>query len=162
MNKSVLIFVALVSIALFRPHPDVRAQDPPTVKVESTYDQTKDETTVEFRTLMLQETETPKVVLNISASYPGRKAKAPEDLIFVIQVLSTAGYRYPDTMTMRVSAEGRKLSDVLMINLDKRRADESYLESIGTRMQYDLFKQLLKLTSVQLELKDLKLSMGQP
>ncbi len=130
-------------------------------KVASKYDKSKDETTVEVRQLSLTGNETQKVVLSVSASYKGQKPKEPEDIIVIISVLSSGGYRYPDMMAMQVLIDGKKASDVLMLNLDKRKADDEYLETIGTRMKYDLFKRLLKASSAELQLQNLRLPLDE-
>jgi len=138
------------------------AQDPPeSGKVASKYDKSKDETTVEVRQLSLTGNETQKVVLSVSASYKGQKPKEPEDIIVIISVLSSGGYRYPDMMAMQVLIDGKKASDVLMLNLDKRKAEDEYLETIGTRMKYDLFKRLLKASSAELQLQNLRLPLDE-
>lgn len=124
-------------------------------KVKSTYDKTKDETTVEFRQLPLKGNDAQRVFLSVSASYKGQKPKQPEDVILIISVLSSDGYHYPDIMAMQVLVDGQKVSETPMLNLDKRRADNDYLETIGTRMKYSLFQKLLKSASAELRLANL-------
>ena len=126
-------------------------------KVDSRYDKGKDETTVEFSQLALRGNETQRIFLSVSASYKGQKPKEPDDVIVIVSVLSSGSYRYPDVMAMQVLVDGKKLSDVLMINLDKRKADDDYLETIGTRMKYDQFKRLLKASAAEFQLQDLRL-----
>jgi hypothetical protein len=130
---------------------------PDAVEINSTYDKKKNETEVKFTMLPLASNETQRVLLGMSASYKGQKPKAPEDVIFILQVLSSGSYRYPDAMAMQVVIEGKKVSDVLMVNFDKRRLDQDYLETIGTRMKYDLFQRLLKASSAELRLGSLAL-----
>jgi hypothetical protein len=138
------------------------AQDEPeSGKVTSKYDKSKDETTVEVRLLQLRGNETQKVVLSVSASYKGQKPKEPEDIIVIISVFSSGSYRYPDMMAMQVLIDGKKVSDVLMLNLDKRKSDDDYLETLGTRMKYNLFKRLLKAPSAELQLQNLRLPLDE-
>jgi hypothetical protein len=136
-------------------------QDQESAKVESKYDQGKDETTVEFGRLALRGNETQRVFLSVSASYQGQKPKEPNDVILIISVLSSGGYRYPDMMAMQVLVDGKKSSEVLMLNLDKRKAEEDYLETIGTRMKYGQFKRLFQAKSAELQLQNLKLPLDE-
>ena len=147
---------ALVSTMVGESKSKVQ-DDADAAKVNSRYDQKKDETEVEFRQLPLKGNDTQRIFLSVSASYKGQKPKRPEDVIFIVSVLSQQSYRYPDVLAMQVLIEGKKAGEVVMINLDKRRAEEDYLETIGTRMKYDLFQRLLKASSAELHLANLTL-----
>lgn len=138
------------------------SSDDEEAKVTSTYNEEKNETTVEFRMLGVATAGDQRVLLSVSASYAGRKPRSePEDVVFILSVASPGGYRYPDIMSMKVMADGKRLPEVLMLNLDKRRLEEDYLETIGTRMKYDIFKQLSKSKTVELTLKDLSLKLDE-
>jgi hypothetical protein len=130
-------------------------------KIESKYDKAKDETTVEFTQLEIAHSAEQQVFLSVSATYPGQKPKKPEDIVVVISVASTQGYKYPDIMTMQVTADGKKLPEVLMLNLDKRRMGEDYLETIGTRMKYEIFKRLTQAKTIELRLHGLTLQLNE-
>jgi hypothetical protein len=130
-------------------------------KIETKYDRAKDETTVEFTQLQIAQSAEQLVFLSVSANYPGQKPKKPEDIVFIISVASTKGYRYPDVMVMQGTADGRKLPDTLMLNLDKRRMGDDYLETIGTRMKYDVFKRLTQAKTVELRLQNLTLQLNE-
>src|SRR5215216_4271900 len=130
------------------------------VKVESEYDKAKDETTVEFTKLKLAQATSRQVFLSVSATYAGRKPKRqPEDVTFIVSVVSAQGYKYPDMMGMQSVADGKKLPAVLMLNLDKRRLGEDYLETIGTRMKYEILKRLAQAKTVELRLHDLTIQL---
>lgn len=131
------------------------------VKIETKYDRAKDETTVEFTQLQIAQSAEQVVFLSVSAIYPGQKPKKLEDIIFVISVVSTKGYRYPDVMAMQGTADGKKLPDILMLNLDKRRMGEDYLETIGTRMKYEVFKRLTQARTAELRLQNLTLQLNE-
>ena len=127
-------------------------------KITSKYDAAKNETTVEFGMLGLADTGKQRILLSVSATYAGQKPKKqPEDIVFILSIASTQGYRYPDAMAMQITADGKKLPQVLMLNLDKRRLDEDYLETIGTRMKYEIFKRLTQANTIELQLHDLTL-----
>jgi hypothetical protein len=131
-------------------------------KVEAKYDKEKNETTVELQQLDIAGSQTQKVLLSVSASYAGQKPKQPpEDIIFIVSVISAQGYKYPDMMALQVTADGKKLPEVLMLNLDKRRLDEDYLETIGTRMKYEIFKRLTQAQAVELRLPNLTLQLNE-
>lgn len=130
-------------------------------KVESEYDKGKDETTVEFKALSLPGNETQRVLLSVSGSYPGQKPKEPDVVILIISVLSSGGFRYPDIMAMKVVVDGKKSSEVVMLNLDKRTTEGDYLETIGTRMKYEQFKRLLKAKSAEFQLQNLLLPLSE-
>ena len=139
--------------------PSVVASDQ--VKIESKYDKAKDETTIEFTKLEIARSAEQQVFLSVSAFYPGQKPKKPEDIVVILSVASTQGYKYPDVMTMQVTANGKKLPEVLMLNLDKRRMGEDYLETIGTRMKYEMFKRLTQAKTVELRLHGLTLQLNE-
>ena len=132
------------------------------IKVESKYDKSKDETTVEFTKLEIAHSAEQQVFLSVTATYKGLKPKQqPEDIIVIISVVSAHGYKYPDIMAMQVVADGKKLEQVLMLNLDKRRMYEDYLETIGTRMKYEIFKRMTQAKIVELRLQDLTLQLDE-
>ena len=132
------------------------------VKIESKYDKAKGETTVEFNKLEISHSAAQQVFLSVSATYPGQKPnQQPEDIIFILSIASAQGYKYPDMMAMQVAADGKKLREVLMLNLDKRRMEEDYLETIGTRMKYESFKRLAQAKTVELRLHGLTLQLNE-
>ena len=126
-------------------------------KINSTYDKQKNETELKFSMWPLGSNGTQRVLLGMSASYKGQTPKPPDDVIFILQVLAKDNYHYPDAMAMQVVIGGKKVSDVLIVNFDKRRLDDDYLETIGTRMKYDLFQRLLKGPAPELRLGSLTL-----
>ena len=144
-----------------------KPDDNDSTKVASTFDAGKNETTVEFKFLPVANTATEKVILSVSSSYKGKQkpGKPPEDVILILSIVSTKSGRFPDMMAMDVTADGKKLSQVLILDLDKRRLtgqDEyDYLDTLGTRMKYDVFKKLMNAKSVTLGLPGLTLQLGE-
>jgi hypothetical protein len=135
-------------------------------KVTSSYDEAKNQTIVEFRMLGIANTQTERVVLSVSATYQGRKPeKLPDDVIFILSIASTKDNRFPKTMMMEITADGKELPQVLMLNANKRRLSEedkrNYLETLVTRMKYEIFKQLMQAKSVILKLPDLTLQLDE-
>lgn len=137
------------------------------VKITSSFDEAKNETTVEFQMLSVANTATEKVVLSVASGYKGRQkpGKPSEEVLFILSIASTKSGRFPDMLAMDVTADGKKLSQVLMLDLDKRRLtgeDEyDYLDTLGTRMKYDVFKKLMNAKSVTLGLPGLTLQLGE-
>jgi hypothetical protein len=100
--------------------------------------------------------------VSVSATYAGRTLKQQlEEIVFILSVVSTKSYRYPDIIQMQVTADGEKLPPVLMLNLVKSPFDADYLETIASRMRYETFKRLTQARTVELKLNDLTLQLDQ-
>jgi len=122
----------------------------PTIKTK--FDNVKGETTVGLDQLLVIGTETEKLLISVEATFATQAPKNhPEDIVFIISVLNFKSYRYPDTNTLIISRDGERLLPVLLLNLDKRAADNFFLEILGTRMKYDVFMQLAKGKNVQMQ-----------
>jgi hypothetical protein len=120
-------------------------------KVEKEFDSAKNETTVGFKMLMIRGTETEKLIISAEATYATESPKKhPEDVVFIISALSPS-YRYPDINQLTITCDGKRLSPIVLLNLDKRPAEPLFLETLGTRMKYDVFIKLAKARSVQME-----------
>jgi hypothetical protein len=132
------------------------------VNIKTKYDKSKDETTVEFTKLEITHSAEQQIFLSVSATFEGQKPKKqPEDIIVILSVASAHGYKYPDIMKMQVAADGKKLPEILMLNLDKRRMGEEYLETIATRMKYEIFKRMSQAKTIELKLQDLTLQLNE-
>jgi hypothetical protein len=132
-------------------------------KATSSYNKAKNETTYEIKLLQIP-AAAQQVALSVSFTFAGEKfRKQPDDVIFILSVVSPgAARRYSDMIAMKVTADGKKLPEVLMLNLDKRALGESnYLETIGTRMKYDVFKKLSEAKSAALQLENTKLELSE-
>ena len=131
-------------------------------QITTEYDRSKNQTKIEIELLEFANTAPGTAFVSISTTFPGEKLKKqPEDVVFILSLLSTGGYKYSDIIQMKVTADGVKVSDaVVMLNLDKRRADQDYLETIATRMKYDVFKQITQAKSVELQLENTKLQLN--
>jgi hypothetical protein len=117
----------------------------------SLYDKAKNETTFEVRQLDLSDPNGQLIYVNASHTFPGRQfTTRPDDVIFIIQI-GSASYRYPDQISVKLKLDGKSIPDILMLNLDKRMADKYFLETMGTRMKYDVFKAISQARSAELQ-----------
>lgn len=133
------------------PQTSTRSAGP---KVEKKFDSAKNETTVGVRMLQVTGTETQKIVITAEATYATDSPKKhPEDVLFIISALNTS-YRYPTVNSLLITCDGKRLAPVLLLNLDKRPAEPLFLETLGTRMKYEVFMKLAKAKSVQMEFAD--------
>jgi hypothetical protein len=157
--KSLTQFI-LVTILLAFSVSSSMAQDkeetiPEAGKINTTYDSAKNETTVSFQRLLITTSPSEQLFLSVDGTYATRTPKNhPEDIIFIISALSPKGYRYPDIMALTIVADGKQLPQVLMLNLDKRRTETDYLETIGTRMKYDIFIKVAQAKKVEMKLSE--------
>lgn len=149
--KSIILAVVLIGLGSVTA-VSVSAQDATaTRELTSTYDQEKNETHTGLRLNGIGNSDGKKIALDVSVSFAGRElTKRPEDVIFIVAIASSGGYTYPDIIKMKVKVDDKNLSDVLMLNLDKRPMDELFLETIGTRMRFEVFKKLAQAKLVTL------------
>ncbi len=132
------------------------------VAVTTTFDEAKNRTSVEFKQLEIAHSGPEQAFLSVAVVYSGRKLTSPPEVVFfIISVISEGGYKYPDTLQMKVSVDSANLPDVLMANLDKRSAEPGYLETIGTRMSFEVYRRLARAKSIKLQLHDLNLTLGE-
>ena len=121
-------------------------------KIETKFDKAKNETNVEFRLLLIIDTETDKLLISVNATYSTQTPKThPEDVVFIVSTLNKIGYRYPDVLALNIIADGQRLSPIVLLNLDKRAAVGEYYETLGTRMKYDVFMRVAKAKAVQMQ-----------
>jgi hypothetical protein len=159
LTRCVLAFALLLSsyFAISAQEPAASSQaagesSGPTI--ETKFDSAKNETTVGFRMLQITGSETQKLLISVQATYATQTPKDhPDDVVFIISALNTA-YRYPDVNRLNITVDGKRLDPVLLLNLDKRPAEPLFLETLGTRMKYDVFMKLTKGKSVQLEFSE--------
>ncbi|HZS49023.1 MAG TPA: hypothetical protein VFC63_28390 [Blastocatellia bacterium] len=133
------------------------------VKIETKYDGAKDTTTVGFEELMVSNTATEKLILSVEGSYSGKTApkKHPDDVVLILSCLNRNGYKYPKAMVLLITADGKQLPSVLMLNFDRQRLDEDYLETLGTRMKYDTFFATAQAKKVEMKLNDTVFSLNE-
>jgi hypothetical protein len=153
MASSLVALVCLATSAGQEPAPTAQAALQRTQpKVEKKFDSAKKQTTVGFQMLQIKGTETEKLVISAEATYATESPKNhPEDVLFIISSLNTS-YRYPDINKLTITCDGKRLAPILLLNLDKRPAEPLFLETLGTRMNYDVFMKVAKARSVQMEL----------
>ena len=156
--SALLAPVCLTTSASQEPGPSAQARlQDAQPKVEKKFDSARNETTVGIKMLLIRGTETEKIVITAEATYATESPKKhPEDVVFIISALSTS-YRYPDINQLIITCDGKRLSPILLLNLDKRPAEPLFLETLGTRMKYDVFMKLAKAKSAQLEFGDTSL-----
>ncbi len=129
-------------------------------KVEKKFDSARNETTVGFQMLQIKGTETEKLVISAEATFATESPKNhPEDVVFIISSLSTS-YRYSDINQLTITCDGKRLAPILLMNLDKRPAEPLFLETLGTRMNYDVFMKVAKARSVKMEFADTSLTLS--
>ncbi len=122
----------------------------------SHYEKDKDRTTIEVQRLDVGNPDQPHLYLNASISFPGtRLSEAPDFVIFIVQIGSADRYKYPDILQMKLRVDGKPAPDITIANLDKRMADKWFLETLGTRMKYDVFKAIAHAKTVELEVDGL-------
>jgi hypothetical protein len=127
-------------------------------EVTSNFDKSKNETTLGFKMMGIANTQPQRILLSASTSFAGEKLKnQPEDIIFILSIASPGSYKYPDIMKLKIKADGKDLPEVLILNLDKRKLGETeFLETIGTRMKYDVFKKISQAKTVEMQLENTK------
>jgi hypothetical protein len=128
------------------------------VDVVFNFDKGKNETTLGFKMMGIANTAPQKILLSASTNFAGEKLKTtPEDIVFILSIASPGSYKYPDMMKMKIKADGKDLPEVLILNLDKRQLGETeFLETIGTRMKYDIFKKISQAKTVEMQLENTK------
>ncbi len=128
------------------------------VDVTSSYDRTKNQTTLEFRMMGVPNTQPQKILLSASTVFDGERIKSlPEDIVFIISIASPGSYKYPAVMKLKIKADGKDLPEVPILNLDKRKLNETeFLETLGTRMKYDLFKKIAQAKTVEMQVENTK------
>ena len=154
----VFAFVFLFCPALSRAQeqgPSSQSAENSQTRIETKFDSVKNETTVGFKTLLVTDTRTEKLLVSAEASYATQAPKKhPEDVIFIISALNYAAYRYPDINKLTITCDGERLPEVLLLNLDKRSGGDYFVETLGTRMNYDVFMKMAKAKSVQLQFSE--------
>jgi hypothetical protein len=120
--------------------------------IKTKFDSVKNETTASFDQLLIIGTEEEKLLISVQATYATQAPKNhPEDIMFIISVLNFKSYRYPDMNTLIISADGKRLPPVPLLNLDKRAADNYFVETLGTRMKFDVFMVFAKGKNIQMQ-----------
>jgi hypothetical protein len=127
-------------------------------EVTTKFDKAKNETTIEFSMMEVPKTEPQRILLSASISYNGNKlTKQPDDVVFVLSIASPGSYKYPDIMKLKIKADGKDLPEIVILNLDKRKLNETeFLETIGTRMKYNLFKTIAQAKNVEMQFENTK------
>jgi hypothetical protein len=129
------------------------SSDDDKVKIETEYNPSKDETTVSIRYMKVSEPRSDDLFLTVQASYGGHfPATAAHDVLVVLSSFSSEGFKYPHESILSVQVSGRKVEDITMTRLDFRRSGEFYLESLGVRLKYERFLEIVRADEVQMRL----------
>ena|ERR1700730_15656772 len=136
--------------------PSAQSSEPKNISqaaaIETRFDSAKNETTVGFRLLLIIGTETDKLLISAEAKYATQTPKKhPEVVTFIISVLNKTGYKYPDGLALNITADGNRLSPVLLGNLVKRTSEGVYYETLVSLMKYDVFMRLATAKEANLE-----------
>lgn len=163
LNLFAVILCCFLTLEAVAQNKDGSTAD---ANVVTSYDEVKKQTTVEFRMLGIANNKTERVVLSVSATFQGQKPeKLPEDVVFIISIASLKENRFPKVMIMEITADGKKLPEVTMLNANKNKLSDddkrNNLETLVTRMRYDVFKQMMQAKSVKLSLPDLILDLDE-
>jgi hypothetical protein len=112
-----------------------------TGKIGTTYDQAKNETQMQLGYVPVSIDKGKMALLNISASFAGKKMLAkPDDVTFIVSVVNAKGHMYPKINDITLTSSGRSVGQMLLLNLDQRDySDNEVLETLGTRMKMDVF-----------------------
>ena len=125
------------------------------------YDKAANETTLEVRRLEVINTADRWIFVNASTQFAGQTLpKRPADVTFIIQVGSPGGYKYPDQIKLKLKFDGKDQTELSMRTLDRRMAGTMYLETIGVRMNIELFAKLSKARSVEMQLDTTSFTIG--
>ena len=142
LTVSSLVFVALICFAA-----EVNAQsstDDFTGKIETKFDQGKNETELELTYIPVTTEKANMAILDVSISFTGKKLTIkPDDVIVVLAVVNKKDHKYPDINEVTLNSGANKLGQVVMLNLDQRKySGTEILETMGTRMKMEIFHKL--------------------
>lgn len=117
------------------------AQEEFTGKVDTKYDQSKNETEIEVRNIPLSLDKGRMAFLSVSISFAGNKMKRkPDDVIFIVALVNAKGHRFADINKVALTSGGSDIGQMTLLNLDQREfSPTEILETIGTRMKMDVF-----------------------
>lgn len=154
MKKLLSLFAIVCFIAIAAAAINAQDDDDGTSGVAySKYDKAKNQTTFEVQRLQINDPGGPEIILNASYTFDGTKLSSkPDDVIFIVQIGSSDRFKHPDMIQMKLKIDGKAAPDVMMLNLDKRMAGKVFLETIGTRMKYSIFKAMAGAKTVEMKL----------
>jgi CHAT domain-containing protein/Tfp pilus assembly protein PilF len=93
--------------------------------------------------------------LRLTGPYPAGAPKNPPERVGLgVSVLSTKGYRFPDVSALTFVADGERLPAVFMLRLDKRMNGAEFMETLVTRVNYELFERIAFARTVEMRLYD--------
>jgi hypothetical protein len=121
-------------------------------RIETKFDNDKNETTVGFRILQILGTHTDKLAISAEATYATKVPKEhPEYVTFIISVLHKTGYQYEDGMLLNITTDGKRLPPVLLARLGKQFHEGDYYETMVSLMKYEVFMKLATASEANLQ-----------
>lgn len=115
-----------------------------TGKIETKYDQGKNESEITLGFVPLSIDKGKKALLHLSVSFAGKNMKEkPDSVTVVVSVINAKGHRYPDINPVILNSGGKEIGRMILLNLDQRALSESdIVETFGTAMKKDVFRKL--------------------
>ncbi len=166
MNRlSKVLFLSLILYSLvFSLTAQEVLNDTDEPKVETRYDKDKDQLEVEITQLPIAVDNSKLAFLGVTAVFNGQKTiSKPDEILFIVSVVTVGKYKYPQINQVSLNSEGKNFGEITMLNLDQRKFSENeYLETIGTRMKFDIFKKFVASKKVNFQMGDSNFEVGQP
>lgn len=158
--QNVIWLFGIFLLVLGLPVASVAQDDRKLGVAYSRYDKTKNETTIEVQRLDVGKTSDQLFILNAAVVFPGEKlVRRPDEVIFIIQIGSVS-YRYPDEILVKLRVDGESRPDLKMRTLDRRTSDKLFIETIGARIPYEMFKTIATARDVELTVDKTKILVG--
>jgi hypothetical protein len=161
---SKIIFLSWMLLSLFfslRAQETVNNTDEP--QLENRYDQDKDETTVEITQIPIAVDNSKQAFLGVTAVFKGKTTTPkPDFVLFIVSVVTLGKYKYPEVNQVKLNSDGKSFGEIIMLNLDQRKLSQSeFLETIGSRMKFDIFKKFVAAKKVSFQMGDSNFEVGQ-
>jgi hypothetical protein len=131
-------------------------------QVETRYNKDKDQTEVEITQIPIGVDNSKLAFLGVTAVFNGQKlSPRPDEILFIVSVITLGKYKFPQINQVKLNAEGKNFGEIVMLNLDQRKFSENeYLETIGTRMKFDIFKKFVTSKKVSFQMGDSNFEVG--
>jgi hypothetical protein len=155
-----ILFLALALFSLFFSVKAQSGADEP--EVETRYNKDKDETEIEITQIPISVDNSKLAFLGVTAVFKGQKVSKPDFILFIVSVISVGNYKYPSINQVVLTSEGKSFGEIVMLNLDQRKLSENeFLETIGTRMKFDIFKKFLASKKVSFQMGTSNFQVGE-
>lgn len=146
MNKLSRICFSVFALFLLSAgaFAQVANDDSKTPKIQTNYDQGKDETAVELRQLPIDVDRAKQAYLSVSITFKGKKARSkPVEVFFIVSVVSEGRKKFPEINRVGLRSGGKNVAEMVLLNLDQRMLSQTEtLETLGTVIKIEIFKTL--------------------